>query len=217
MSNELFCDNDIILKSCCYDLSCEVLIFLSTIGNVCVLGTAKFVVPSRIARSKLISNRTVAKDNFDLFIETVTLTEPTEAEIQLAAEFEAEAQKQNLSLDSGESILLAALLTRGMILLLTGDKRAISAIEPLKAVHAVAKQFGEQIACLEQLIAALLRTISISELRAKICREKLSDGALSNCFSCQSGSYTEKSVNDGLESHIEDVRKSAPSILIAQL
>ena len=56
------------------------------------------------------------------------LLEPTASEIELAAEFEAQAQRQNVPLDSGESQLAAIALSRAARGILTGDKRAITAL-----------------------------------------------------------------------------------------
>ena len=217
MPKSLLCDNDIILKSCCCDLSLEVLICLTRIGVVSVLGAAQYVVASRISRSSRISDKAAAQENFEVFIMSVQMIEPTDSEVELAAEFESEAQKRNLSLDGGESILLAAFLYRGASLMLTGDKRAIAAIEMLKAVNASAAKIPQQIACLEQLFLSLLQGNDFKILQQRVCREPATDVALSNCFSCKSGKFSQQSIRDGLTSYVTSVRSIAPSTLLSTI
>jgi hypothetical protein len=214
MAESLLCDNDIILKSCCCDLSVEVLICLTCIGEIGILGAAQYVVASRISRSTRIANKAVAQTNFEVFISSVQIIEPTDNELELAAEFESEAQKFNLSLDGGESILLAALLYRAPSLMLTGDKRAITAIEMLKARNASAAQIPQQIACLEQLFLSLLQSNDFKMLQERVCHEPATDVVLSNCFSCKSGKFSQQSIQDGLTSYVTALRLVALSVLL---
>jgi hypothetical protein len=214
MAESLLCDNDIILKSCCCDLSVEVLICLARFGVIGILGAAQYVVASRISRSTRIANKAVAQTNFEVFISSVQIIEPTENELELAAEFESEAQKFNLSLDGGESILLAALLHRAATLMLTGDKRAITAMETLKARNASAAKIPQQIACLEQMFLSLLQSNDFKMIQERVCCEPATDLVLSNCFSCKSGKFSQQSIQDGLTSYVTALRLVAPSVLL---
>jgi hypothetical protein len=140
--------------------------------------------------------------------------EPDRDEVTLAAVFETEAQTLGLALDSGESLLLAVLVRRSAGLLLTGDKRAIGAIEQL------IKRTGElgirgRLACLEQLICDLLISYSPDYLRARICREPDVDVTLSICFSCHSGALAGASAAEGLVSYVRALRRDAPTALIS--
>jgi hypothetical protein len=67
----------------------------------------------------------------DDFLASVELIEPTVEESTLAAEFESLALAAALPLDAGESQLCAVLVSRNLPLLVTGDKRAITALESL--------------------------------------------------------------------------------------
>jgi hypothetical protein len=58
--------------------------------------------------------------------------EPTESEIELAADLEKTARQLGGAFDVGEAQLFAVLLTRGSPALVTGDKRAISAASALR-------------------------------------------------------------------------------------
>lgn len=214
MTDGLQCDNDIVLKICCCDLAVEALSCLRRIGTVWILGTARYVVASRISRSNRISDKGTVQANFEFFIEAAEVIEPTESEVTLAAEFEAEAQKRNLALDNGESILVAAFLERGADLLLTGDKRAVAAIEGLRGANASAAKIGQRVACLEQLFLSLLKFGKFEDLQLRVCREPATDVALSNCFSCSSGSFSEQTICDGLESYVFNLRAAAPNTLL---
>jgi hypothetical protein len=217
MTDGVYCDNDIVLKTSCWDLSVEALICFMRIGPVCVLGTARYVVLSQIARSRRIRDKAIAQINFELFIEMVRIIEPTDDEINLAAEFESDAQRYNLSLDGGESILLAALLCRSGALLVTGDKRATVAIEKLKKVNSNAANVGRRLACLEQLFSSLMETNDFQMLQNRVCGEPATDAALSNCFSCRSGKFSQQSISDGLSSYVVSLRSDAPSVLLSSV
>jgi hypothetical protein len=125
-------DNDIIFKGTCYGLLDE---FLSPVcatrDLVGVLGAAQFVVSKKITKKNPKKGIAVALRHLKDFLERVTVVEPTEDEQKMAAEFELAAQRAGLVLDVGESQLCAIVICRLTPLLLTGDKRAIQAIEEL--------------------------------------------------------------------------------------
>jgi hypothetical protein len=216
MRSELLCDNDVILKACCYDLSIEVVLCLGRIGTWFILGSASFVIADRIKRSNSICSKERAVQNFALFREQAKVIEPSDAEISLAAELETVAQQFNLALDSGESLLLAVLVTRDAVdLLLTGDKRAIQAIEALGDHHELVAGLRHAVACLEQLFLSLLKWESIDLLQNRVCSERMADVALTICFSCASGQYTLESIRAGLASYVAALRPQAKRALVA--
>jgi hypothetical protein len=125
-------DNDVVLKTCCYGLAPQALRCLQDRGStVAALGIAQFVLPKKAARSPNISDKARAtaalKDAFAI----LSFEEPDETELALAAELEDLAQAQGVELDTGESQLVAMLVRRSATMLLTGDKRAIVAVEAL--------------------------------------------------------------------------------------
>lgn len=130
----------------------------------------------------------------------------------MAAEFEAVAQEQNLELDGGESQLLAMLIQRKLRLLLTGDKRAIVAIERIAGDTLP----GPSIACLEQVMSTLLERIGLAALRERICSEPAVDRALSTCFACRSIVVEAILVEEGLRSYVGHLRKSSSRTLLEE-
>ena len=71
----------------------------------------------------------------------------------MAADLEFRAQTTGLDLDVGESQLCAVLVMRMVPMLLTGDKRAISAIEHLFDLEPRIGWIAGRVYCLEQLFA----------------------------------------------------------------
>lgn len=205
-------DNDVVLKACCYGLDIALVAALQEVGVgvPAILPLALYVVSGRIRRDKLLSGREVILAALDRVRATFGIVEPDEEEIHLAASFEAVAQARNLELDGGESLLLAILLRRGLRLLLTGDKRAIRAIEQIAADHF---QIAS-VACLEQLMTAILGHLGVIGLRERVCTEPTVDRAMTLCFACKSSAVDLDSVTAGLRSYIADLRKGASRVLI---
>lgn len=74
-------------------------------------------------------------------------------------EFEEQAFAKAFEFDTGESQLVAILLTRNFPLLLTGHKRAIAALAGIGL-----NDVNGRIACLEQLVSLLLGMSKVGEL-----------------------------------------------------
>jgi hypothetical protein len=209
MTEPILVDNDVVLKVCCFDI-CVELISVASNGDTppAVLKVAQYVVRGRIKRSSLI-DRESAERNLDELLELLRTSEPTEEELRMAAAFESAAQARNLDLDSGESQLLAILVRRNARLMLTGDKRAIRAIEELAS-----EELKSRVACFEQVISSILQQANSEELRSKICREKAVDRAIAICFACSSASVSVASIFAGLRSYTDDLRKAAGYVLL---
>ena len=120
------------------------------------------------------------------YIEFAMELEPTEPEAILAADLELMAQTACLAWDAGESQLCAMLITRMVPALLTGDKRAISALERLVALEPRTAGAAGKIYCLEQLVTLALGKLAIDTVRVAVCRKPIVDRALAICFSCSS-------------------------------
>jgi hypothetical protein len=204
-------DNDILLKVCLYQLDKEFLELLSQTTLVgAVLPVACYVVRSRLEHLGSASPTAVC-GALERLLSGLVAAEPDTDELQLAAIFESDAQRQNLELDGGESQLLAMLITRGLRLLFTGDKRAVRAFERL-ADHPMPEGF---VCCLEQVVSTLVRRFGVSSLRDRICNEPAVDKAISACFACRSSIEDLASVIEGLSSYIRDLRHSAHRVLVA--
>ena len=211
MTERVLVDNDVILKTACYALADEML-QATTVGaqTPAMLGVGRFVVRGRLEKAGYIANRQGARDALEKLLASMTMIEPDDAELALAAEMEAAANRVNLELDGGESQLLAVLANRGCDLLLTGDKRAIAAMAVVAATAAATR-----IACLEQLIAQIVANAGAARVREGVCAEPRIDRAVTACFGCSSDvGPSGEDVAIGLDSYVRHVDRSAPGLLL---
>ena len=133
----------------------------------------------------------------------------------MAADFELAAQRVGASLDGGESQLCAIVVQRLLPLLVTGDKRAIAAIETILDADPRLMAMCGKVRCLEQVFAGSIARYGTAALRVAVCAEPQIDKALSICFSCRSQCVEEASIRDGLQSYINDLRQRAGRVLCA--
>ncbi len=211
MPERVLVDNDVALKISCYDLVDE-MVDATTVAEVApaMLGVGRFVIRSRLAKARNIADAAKAIDAFERLLAAIRAIEPDEAELSLAADLEAEASRHDLDLDGGESQLLAVLARRGCDLLLTGDKRAISAIAATAAAIAASR-----IACLEQLICQLVGMVGTQAVRPGVCAEPRVDRAITACFACSRAAPPgDDEVVAGLTSYVRHLDDVAPGVLL---
>ncbi len=202
-------DNDVLIKGSCYGLLQELTTRLAeTVG---ILGTARFVVASRLTKSPSIVDRTQAKASWDVFLRVTHELEPTADETELATSIEEAAVLSGVELDTGESQLCAIAILRSVSCFVSGDKRAIIALESLREDISILALLAGSITCLEQIVRELIGHLGSTDLRARICGEPLVDRSLSICFSCNSPEIAFD--GSGLDSYIEDLRRRAPTML----
>jgi hypothetical protein len=206
-------DNDILLKGACYRLLATLVAMKCGTDRVGYLGAARFVLSKKIRRAKLSGDAVEAEAELLGFLAEHEAIETTAEEQELAAFFEATAQGLPVNLDTGESQLFAVLVLRTLPSLLTGDKRAIIAIERLLDTTEALAEAAGKVTCLEQLVRLAMMWGDAAVTRAAICREPGVDRALSICFSCLSPELQTASVVEGLDSYILDLRQNAPRAL----
>lgn len=216
MANSVLMDNDVVLKTCCYGVVDEVLdCLIGRTRTVHVLGAIQYVLSNAIAKKKNILDKKTAAERLAKILGMVEHLEPDEDELLLAVEFETAAQSRDLELDAGESQLLAVLIRRSATLLLTGDKRAIKAIEPVVDASGHIQFTEQRVACLEQVVLALVNRHGAELVHQRVCMEAAVDKTLSICFACTSGRCNPESILEGLSSYINSLRCDAPRTLVA--
>lgn len=215
MSNSIcaLVDNDILLKGACYGLLPELVGTIAGEHRIGFLGAARFVLPKLLSKKILRTDPSIAKARLVSFLAAQDVVEPTSQEQEFAALLEGTAQRLLVNLDTGESQLLAILIMRTLPWLMTGDKRAVFAIEHLRETDTMVSGVDGKLICLEQLVLRLLGNGKSSSIRTAICSESAIDRALSVCFSCASPEISADSARDALNSYIEDLRRSAPHVL----
>jgi hypothetical protein len=206
-------DNDILLKGSCYRLLAELVAAIPGEGKIGMLGASKFVITHHLKRQKLNAPAGTAETHLLSFLSANEILEPTAQEQELAANLESLAQQSSLSLDAGESQLVAILALRALPWFATGDKRAIIALERLfEADERISSIIGK-IICLEQLVKHMVGTGDPDLVRLAICAEPAIDKALSICFACTSSGTTSATILEGLDSYIGAIRADAKRVL----
>lgn len=207
-------DNDVLLKGSCYRLLPALVDALPGESHEYgVLGAAPFVIPKSLGRSTLVRDATGALAAFNEFITQSELLEPSPEEQVLAAELEAGAQARALNLDTGESQLAAILISRGVPYLVTGDKRAIRALEELVDALPALRAATGRLQCLEQCVWRLIGQRDDSAIREAICSEPIVDKALSICCSCSGQAPSREELCDRLAGYIDELRAVAARML----
>jgi hypothetical protein len=206
-------DNDILLKGACYRLLATLVAMKCGTERVGYLAAARFVLSKKIGRATLRGNAVEAQAELLNFLSEHEAIETTAEEQALAAILETAAQSLPVNLDTGESQLLAVLVLRTLPSLLTGDKRAIIAIERLLDATTGLSEAAGKITCLEQLVKLAILGSDPMATRTAICKEPEVDLALSVCFSCFSPDVTATSILEGIDSYISDLRQKAPRAL----
>jgi hypothetical protein len=207
-------DNDILFKGVCYGILGDLLAAHNNgDGAIGILGAARFVIPKKIQRAKLQGSAESAEKQLMTFFSQFCILEPTTDEQVLAAEFELAGQKLGVALDVGESQLCAIVATRIIPLLLTGDKRAIIAIEKLLGNGAKLEALCGKIRCLEQVLVSALGRTEVARMRLAVCAEPEVDKVVTICFACSSQEVSRDEVMNGLHSYINDLRLKANRVL----
>jgi len=207
-------DNDILFKVACFGLFDELILTnCQPEGSVGILGAARYVVPKRIQKTVAATIAATAQASFQTLLDVAEIIEPTDEEQLMAADFELAAQRAGVALDSGESQLCAVLIVRVLPLLLTGDKRAICALEHLLDTDARLNALAGKVRCLEQLVLQSLSADNYSQFRIAVCQEPGVDKTMAICFSCRSEEATLDGITAGLKSYVNDLRSQANRIL----
>jgi hypothetical protein len=208
-------DNDILFKGACYGLLDAFLAPVSVAGDSFgILGAARFVVSKKIIKKAPHKGIAAAHEHLATFLGRAAVVEPTEDEQRMAAEFELAAQRAGLGFDVGESQLCSILICRSTPLLLTGDKRAIQAIEQLLDSESRLVALCGKIRCLEQLVLDVFSASPNSDtLRTAICAEVEVDRTLTICFSCHCEDGAGLDNAEGLKSYLRDLQQRAPRVL----
>jgi hypothetical protein len=209
----LLIDNDVLIKCSCYSILDQLRGPWEQSGEVGVLGAARFVVGKYLERRGTIQDRAAAQQCFQEYLSSVTILEPTIDELKLASAIEEAAMLLGVELDSGESQLCAIAVFRGSSLLLTGDKRAITAAEKLRRNVAEITALDGRLICLEQAVMGVAGRIGIDTVRVRICAETAVDRSLSICFECHALGEGRPLDVTGLTSYIRDLRGQAPTLL----
>lgn len=208
-------DNDLILKSVSYGLA-DAFWPKRDPGSIGILGAARYVVRHEIDHSSLNRGAAAAHSDFADLLARCEELEPTEEEVSLATDIELCGQERGLALDNGESQLAAIVVTRGLPLFETGDKRAIAGLEVTRCHLPALGNLRGRVRCLEQIAR---RAIDVEEafggFSACVCAESGIDRSLSICFGCFGDSPADRATAlEALSQYIREVRRQASEVLV---
>lgn len=207
-------DNDVLLKAATYDIA-ELFWIDCSPHDLGVLGAAKYVLPSVIARTLPQKGVEPVLAALERILAAASVLEPEQDELALAASIESAAQVAAVPLDVGESQLCAIVIHRGLEMLETGDKRAIRGFEQVLDVLAELAPIEGRLRCLEQIVLrAIADDGALHAIAEAVCGESGADKTLAICFRCASGQAVDRaSIEQGLNSYIDALRDAAKRLL----
>jgi|SRR5271156_1546446 len=206
-------DNDIVHKGVSYRLLPAITNSYENPRNVGVLGAARYVIRAKIRKGKYRRGVNEVLKDFERMTADLAVLEPTPTEKAMAAALELLAQNRGVNLDVGESQLCAIAIERLIPFLVTGDKRAIIALEILHNLEPKLQRMRGKLVCLEQLVVDLLNSETKEMIREAICGEPETDKSLTICFACASSEASLENISGGLHSYIDDLRTRAINVL----
>jgi hypothetical protein len=213
MTDGAVVDTDVLLKAAAYRLATELVAVLEPKGEPAALGLTHLIAGRQLARKRGVRDTAGAAAELEALLGMLGRLEPEGDEIALAADLATVAQERGLPLDAGEAQLVAITIVRGLPLLVTGDKRALSAVAALIDDPLRAALVG-RLACFEQAVASVAALIGEHALRAKICSEADVDGAMRLACSCGREEWDPAQLHEACDSFVGAVRAGAGGLLV---
>jgi len=180
---------------------------------VLVLGVLRYVVGARLRRTH---GEPVCRPLME-FLDLVSVLEPSEDEVSLAASIEEISLAEGLDIDVGESQLFAVALMRAETMVATGDKRAVCSCAGIEPDFPEIAGLRGRIISTEQVLARLLGLLDHGALRARVCADKSADKTAEICFCCSSEDVPVADVLSALESYQKDLAKRSKHYTLASL
>jgi hypothetical protein len=200
-----FLDNDVLLKLSAYALLDDVIAVMNlTADRVYVLESAKFVF--RDSPSVIRRYSQVAREQAIAFAENC---QKVHADVG-SDEFIALSRLKHL--DAGEAGLLTATKNVTAFVLVTGDKRCLSALASGVGIESIQQRLQGRVICLEQVILRLIRSLGFEVVKAQVLAAWDCDKSLQACFGSREQA-AEANVVEALEGYIAALMLEAPGLL----
>lgn len=214
MSEHVAVDTDVILKVAGYAVGEEAVAVLGRTAPPAALGLTHLISPKQLAKRRGVVDREAALAALRALLGLLGSLEPSDDEVELAAELAAQAQAEDLPLNTGEAQLTAIAIKRALPLLVSGDKRALAALAALFPPGEKRAALQGRMMCFEQLVAALAGEIGEEAIRERICREPDMDTTMRLACSCGREAWTPEQLYEACDSYIEGIRRLAGDLLI---
>lgn len=195
-------DNDVLLKLATYDLIDEALNALKVQPEqVSVLPTAKYsLLPAKNRLKRCKDEQTAVR--LEAFLKTCSVISQDAIAPELVDELVGIQ-----SLDSGEAVLFAYAATHADTIVVTGDKRAISALMSSD----VTANIQGRVMTLESVFQ-VMTALEVELVQVKVRAKPTADKSLTNVFG-KSQAASVDSIREGLKSYINDIVKKTGGLL----
>ena len=216
MTEPVAVDTDVLLKVSGYRMANEFVGAIAEKGPPAVLGLTHLIAGKQLQRRrKRLRDSGGATRELETLLGLCGQLEPDDEEIRMAAEFAGMAQGRGLPLDPGEAQLAAIVANRALPLMITGDKRAISALSQLLEEPERREAFVGKLACFEQIVSAIADLIGEVAVRQRICAEPEMDGAMRLACSCDRAVWDPAQLREACSSFVGAVRGEVGDLLVA--
>ncbi len=128
--------------------------------------------------------------------------EPEKSDIAALAEV--------LGIDAGEAILFSCAARDPGSLLLTGDKRSLTALTESKTCGGVRDALSGRVLCLEQALQRVIGRVGVAEVVSRVDRSTIADTAIRAVFGPPK---TAESIDEGLGSYVKHLRAQTGQLL----
>lgn len=213
MSDGAALDTDVLLKISAYGLSGELMALLAPHGSAGTLGLTHLIAGRQLARKRGVVDRAGAAADLASLLAQLERLEPDDDEIALAAELASIAQTLSLPLDAGEAQLTAIVMSRGLPMMVTGDKRALGALSTMLADDADRPPLRGRLVCFEQVISAITTMIGAVAMRSRICAEPDVDGAMRLACSCGRADWNPAQLEEACDSYVGAIAGATGDLL----
>lgn len=202
----LFIDNDALLKLASYDLLDTALIMFNIQWeDIQVLATAKYALlpaKDRLRRCKTEQCAT----RLESFLSRVTKLSADDAD---ATTLDALAERPGI--DAGEAVMFAVAASKSDSFIITGDKRALEALQIGQSLDGVREALAGRVLSLELLFSFMVEG-DFAQVQACVRSQPGVDKALTNIFGVSAPASLE-SVRAALDSYVAHLRRLTGTLL----
>jgi hypothetical protein len=194
-------DNDVIHKLAMCDLLENAQILIQPSQEIYVLDTAKYVLKTKIQPQSDIGKTCYAR--IEHFLSKTHHYVPQQLDIisQLTSV---------KNIDSGEAMLIEAIISHHENLFFTGDKRCLIALANSQFYRTHLIELSGKAICLEQILLWLIDGLGFQEVYAKVLPARDCDKMLKAVFTA---SATQANVISGLNSYLNDLKRNTDKLL----
>lgn len=202
----LFIDNDALLKLAIYDLLDTALVMFDIRPeDVHVLATAKYVLlPAKDRLRRCKTEECAARlESF--------LSKATKLSADGASATTLDALTAKPGIDAGEALMLAVAVSNVDSFIITGDKRALEALQVDQGLDSVREVLAGRVLSIELLFSFLVEG-DFGQVQARVRSQPSVDKALTNIFGVSAPASLE-SVRAALDSYVGHLRRLTGALL----